>query len=51
MCFNVWGVYFFFIEINLSFYKTTPILSDVSTVVSCRIMYFKIFVVGQQSSI
>ena len=31
---------FFFIVVNLSFYKTTPILSCVSIVVSGMIMYF-----------
>ena len=36
---SVWGVYFLFIVGNLSFHKTTPILLDVSIVLSCRIMY------------
>ena len=40
----------FLIVVNLSFYKTTPKLSDVSIVVSCWSMYFKICVVGQQFS-
>ena len=43
------GCLFFFIVVNLSFYRTTEILLDASIVVSCRIMYFKICIVGQQS--